>query len=467
VQVHLKTLGCRLNEAELETWARQFRQLGHGITADPGCADLLVINTCAVTGEAVRKSRQLIRRAQKNNPQAKLVVSGCYASLNPDAVDAIPGVDLLVDNRQKDRLPALVNEQLCDAIMPVIATEPGENPLFSRGRQRAFIKVQDGCRYRCTFCIVTRARGEERSRPVDDIIDEINALHAQGISEAVITGVHLGGYGSDLDVDLHDLVTAILERTGIPRLRLGSLEPWDIPDNFWELFDNPRLMPHLHLPLQSGSDTVLRRMARRCKTADFSALVASAREQVPQLNITTDIIVGFPGETAGEWQQTLDYLRDFDFGHIHIFAYSPRPDTKAAGLPNPVPEEIKKARSRELHALLDIMRQRQLDRQVGQTVPVLVEHFSDGRYWGYTPNYIRVGFEAGAQSEPLESRILDIGITAVADDQGVLVGKATSAPGSRTPHHPSEHAWRVSRNQSTQATSPGSAGAFISIRTEP
>jgi threonylcarbamoyladenosine tRNA methylthiotransferase MtaB len=420
--VHLKTLGCRLNEAELETWARQFRQLGHGITADPGCADLLVINTCAVTGEAVRKSRQLIRRAQKNNPQAKLVVSGCYASLNPDAVDAIPGVDLLVDNRQKDRLPALVDEQLSDAIMPAIATEPGENPLFSRGRQRAFIKVQDGCRYRCTFCIVTRARGEERSRPVDDIVDEINALHAQGISEAVITGVHLGGYGSDLDVDLHDLVTAILERTGIPRLRLGSLEPWDIPGNFWELFDNPRLMPHLHLPLQSGSDTVLRRMARRCKTADFSALVASARERVPQLNITTDIIVGFPGETALEWQQTLDYLRSFDFGHIHIFAYSPRPDTKAAGLPNPVPEEIKKARSRELHTLLETMRHEQLEKQLGQTVDVLVENASDGKFWGYTPNFIRVGFPGTDSAGALERSIQKVRIESIDAEKGVLDG---------------------------------------------
>ncbi|MGD9355284.1 MAG: radical SAM protein, partial [Chromatiales bacterium] len=212
MQIHLKTLGCRLNEAELETWARQFRQLGHGITTDPDTADLLVINTCAVTEEAVRKSRRLIRRTHNNNPQAKLVVSGCYASLNPGETGDLPGVDLLIDNREKDQLPSLVNTQLADGTMPVIATEPGENPLFSRGRQRAFIKVQDGCRYQCTFCIVTRARGEERSRPVDEIITEINELHSQGIREAVITGVHLGGYGSDLDIDLHELVTAILER---------------------------------------------------------------------------------------------------------------------------------------------------------------------------------------------------------------------------------------------------------------
>ena len=423
MQVHLKTLGCRLNEAELETWARQFRQLGHVITTDPDEADLLVINTCAVTGEAVRKSRRLIKRVQNSNPQAKLVVSGCYASLNPDEVHTIPGIDLLVDNREKDRLPALVNEQLTDTTMPAVATEPGENPLFSRGRQRAFIKVQDGCRYRCTFCIVTRARGEERSRPVEEIINEINDLHAQGIREAVITGVHLGGYGSDRDVDLYDLVSTILEQTSIPRLRLGSLEPWDIPDNFWELFQNRRLLPHLHLPLQSGTNSVLRRMARRCKTEDFSALVTSAREQVPQLNITTDIIVGFPGETDEEWQQTLDYLRGFDFGHIHIFAYSPRPGTKAAALPNPVPDAVKKERSRHLHDLLEDMRLRQLEKQVGKTAPVLVENYSDGKYWGYTPEYFRIGFEVDEESTPVESSILDVRIAAIDGEKGVLTGK--------------------------------------------
>jgi threonylcarbamoyladenosine tRNA methylthiotransferase MtaB len=307
--------------------------------------------------------------------------------------------------------------------MPAVATEPGENLLFSRGRQRAFIKVQDGCRYRCTFCIVTRARGEERSRPLDDIIREINELHASGIREAVITGVHLGGYGSDLDINLYDLVKAILERTSIPRLRLGSLEPWDIPDNFWQLFQNRRLLPHLHLPLQSGSDRVLRRMARRCKTGDFSALVANAREQVPGINITTDIIIGFPGETGEEWQQTLAFLEQFDFGHIHIFAYSPRPGTKAAMLPNPVPDDVKKARSRQLHGLVEEMRLRQLERQVGKTAPVLVENYSEGKYWGYTPNYFRVGFEVEDESSPVETSIRDVRIAAVDRVRGVLVGK--------------------------------------------
>jgi threonylcarbamoyladenosine tRNA methylthiotransferase MtaB len=217
MQVHLKTLGCRLNEAELETWARKFRLQGHAVTGQPDEADLVVVNSCAVTEEAVRKSRKLIRRVQRSNPQAKLVVSGCYASLNPAEIKSIPGVDLLIENRDKDRLPEIVAEKLDTLSMPDTATEPGENLLFARGRQRAFIKVQDGCRYKCTFCIVTEARGEERSRPPQEIIDEINALHQQGVQEAVITGVHLGGYGSDCNSNLGTLIERLLNETLIPR----------------------------------------------------------------------------------------------------------------------------------------------------------------------------------------------------------------------------------------------------------
>jgi threonylcarbamoyladenosine tRNA methylthiotransferase MtaB len=193
--------------------------------------------------------------------------------------------------------------------MPTMATDPGETSLFTRGRQRAFIKVQDGCRYRCTFCIVTVARGEEASRAIQTVVNEINELHQQGITEAILTGVHLGGYGSDLGINLSDLIKAILAETDIPRLRLGSLEPWELPDDFFELFHNPRLMPHLHLPLQSGSDSVLRRMARRCKTEEFSAIVQQLRAKIPHFNITTDIIVGFPGETEQEWQESFNFIK--------------------------------------------------------------------------------------------------------------------------------------------------------------
>ncbi len=426
MQVHFQTLGCRLTEAELESWARQFRQQGDSVATDIEHADLVVVNTCAVTEEAVRKSRRLIRRAQRCNPQAKLVVSGCYASLNPDESSSLPGVDLLVENRDKEKLPQLVAEKITIPAMPLIATEPGENPLFRRGRQRAFIKVQDGCRYRCTYCIVTEARGEERSRPLMEIIDEINELHAQGVQEAVITGVHLGGYGSDLDVDLSELVSAILEQTTIPRLRLGSLEPWDIPDGFWDLFNNKRLMPHLHLPLQSGADSVLRRMARRCKTAEFQQLVADAQQQAPGLNITTDIIVGFPGESDAEWLQTMEFLRQFQFSHMHIFSYSPRPGTRAAELPSQVDDATKRLRSRELHQLMSEMKNSSLEAALNHSVEVLVESKNTDEnsewYAGYTPNYLRIRFPAAEKESSMENRIVNVKITAVDQQNGRLTG---------------------------------------------
>ena len=430
MQVHFQTLGCRLNEAELESWARQFRQQGDSVVTEIEHADLVVVNTCAVTAEAVRKSRRLIRRAQRSNPQAKLVVSGCYASLNPHESSALPGVDLLVANRDKEKLPQLVAQKITVTSMPMIATEPAENALFSMGRQRAFIKVQDGCRYRCSYCIVTEARGEERSRPLIEIIDEINDLHSQGVQEAVITGVHLGGYGSDLGCSLSELISAILERTTIPRLRLGSLEPWDIPGDFWKLFDNRRLMPHLHLPLQSGSDSVLRRMSRRCRTADFQRLMMDAQRQIPELNITTDIIVGFPGENDAEWRQTMDYLRRLQFSHMHIFSYSPRPGTKAAGLPSQVDTNTKRQRSKELHQLMSEMKSTSLQAALDQSVEVLVESRvtqEDGDWYvGYTPNYLRIRFPVPEKQSSMENRIVSVEITAVDHQNGRLTGSIPS-----------------------------------------
>lgn len=396
MQIHLKTLGCRLNEAELETWAQSFQNAGHHISRTLENADIVIMNSCAVTADAARKSRQLIRKIHRDNPTAKLVVSGCYATLNPDEAAQLMGVDLVISNQDKNYLVEKTLNALNLSTMPILSTEPGENSLFSRGRQRAFVKVQDGCRYRCTFCIVTVARGEEISRPVQTIIEEINALHQQGINEVILTGVHLGGYGSEINSDLVTLIYAILEQTPIPRLRLGSLEPWDLPDNFFSLFENPRLMPHLHLPLQSGSDSVLKRMARRCKTAEFAAIVHQARAKIPHFNLTTDIIVGFPGETEQEYQESYDFIQKIGFGHIHIFSYSPRVGTKAATLPNPVLNEIKKQRSQQLHELAQTMKDEFIRTQLGQTFPILWEgqreetKENNGVRFGYTPNYLRV-----------------------------------------------------------------------------
>ncbi len=411
MQIHLKTLGCRLNEAELETWAQAFQAKGHAITRNLNDAQLVIINSCAVTQDAVKKSKQMIRRIHRDNPQAKLVVSGCYATLNEEEAAQLMGVDLIVGNQDKNQLVEKTLAELNLDSMPAMSTEPGEVSLFSRGRQRAFVKVQDGCRYRCTFCIVTVARGEESSRPIQAVIDEINALHQQGIQEAIITGVHLGGYGSDIDSNLVELISEILAKTEIPRLRMGSLEPWELPDGFFELFKNPRLMPHLHLPLQSGSDSVLRRMARRCKTEEFGQIVKLARETIPHFNITTDIIVGFPGETEEEWQESIEYIKNIGFGHIHIFSYSPREGTKAATLPNQIGNEVKRRRSRELHDLAEVMKQQFAEQNLATTANVLwegqTEKLADGRvrYFGYTPNYLRVACDVDAASA-LENSIL-------------------------------------------------------------
>jgi threonylcarbamoyladenosine tRNA methylthiotransferase MtaB len=400
MDVFLTTLGCRLNEAELERWHRDFVAQGHRVVRRPAQAQVMVLNTCAVTGMAARKSRQHIYRLHRENPSASLVITGCYAEMEPEEVAQMAGVDLVVGNQDKERLVALVQEQISPEVMPDMAADPEADAshLFATARTRAFVKVQDGCRNRCTFCIVTVLRGQERSRPVAEVIHEINALHQQGFQEVVLTGVHLGGYGSDLGdgADLRGLVQAVLAETSIPRVRLTSLEPWDLPEGFFSLWEDRRLGPHLHLPLQSGHDAVLKRMARRCSTSDFRRLVADARAAIPELTLTTDLIVGFPGESEEEWQGTLAFVEEIGFGHMHIFTYSPREGTTAARLRGHLSKGQKQERSQELHALAAKMKRAHLERFVGEERPVLwegdFEVVEEGarRWSGYTDNYLRV-----------------------------------------------------------------------------
>ncbi len=424
MKVHLKALGCRLNEAELEQWSQQFQAAGYTISRDGSGADLVVLNTCAVTHEASRKSRYLINRLHRDNPTAKLVVTGCHASLEPEQVADSLGVDLVIRNDQKAELPAIAQQQLALPTMPLSATEPDDIALYSRGRHRAFIKVQDGCRYRCTFCIVTVARGEERSRDVGEIIDEINRFHAAGIHEIVLAGVHVGGYGSDTGSNLKSLIETILTDTDVPRIRFASVEPWDLPDDFFDLFDDPRVMPHMHLPLQSGADAILRRMARRCKTAEFRALVEKARERVTDFNVTTDVIVGFPGETDALWQESMDFIESIGFGHLHIFPYSPRNGTKAATLPGQLDKATKQRRCRELATLAAKMKREALEKMVGRRVEVLWEKpetLGDGRrrFSGYTPNYHRIEI---ISNDDLEYRVTDVTATGIDPERLVLTG---------------------------------------------
>ncbi len=429
--INFQALGCRLNEAELETWANQFMQLGHQVTTDAEEADVVVFNSCAVTAQADRKSRQQIGRLQRRNPQARLVVTGCHASLNPEAVKSYLGVDLVVDNQQKDDLVEQALQLLGDEDEigvhepPVFTGSP--NTLLLRGRHRGFIKIQDGCRYRCTYCIVTIARGAERSRSESEILAEINRLHRQGVQEIALTGVHVGGYGSDIGSSLYRLLNEILDHSEIPRIRLASVEPWDLPPEFFRLFENPRLMPHMHLPIQSGCDTVLRRMARRCKTDEFASLVDKARSAIPRFNVTTDLIAGFPGETEQEWRQTMEFFAKTGFGHIHIFPFSARAGTRAAQLPEQVDGVTKKERSREMHVLAAELKRRELLQHIGTRAEVLWEQQinSDAGQWtGYTSHYHKI---FSVNPEIRASSISEVGIDGVSEDGAMLVNHASHA----------------------------------------
>jgi threonylcarbamoyladenosine tRNA methylthiotransferase MtaB len=433
MRVQLKTLGCRVNEAELETWARAFQKAGHQISADHEEADLLVLNSCAVTQDAVRKSRALIRKLGKEHPAAKIILSGCYATLHPEEAATL-GVDLVIENQDKHRLVEIAIDRLPVEIMPEQATDPEGTALFRLGRHRAFIKVQDGCRYRCSYCIVTLARGEERSRSVEEILAEIHEFEDQGIGEVVLTGIHLGGYGSDSGSDLASLLEIILAKTQIPRIRLGSLEPWDIPDQFIALFKNPRLMPHLHLPLQSGSDTVLKRMARRTRRDDFVTLVERLRKGIPDINLTSDIIVGFPGETPAEWAETVELTQSVEFGGLHIFSYSPRPGTAASAMPHRIPGDIQVQRSRELHEIARTQKNRAMSRLVGQSRAVLWEGLqetvSGPVVSGYTPEYHRVMVSVNeAQAVNLPHTISAVDLVGLDPSTGCLLGHILAPSG--------------------------------------
>ena len=426
--INFQALGCRLNEAELETWANEFMQLGHQVTTDAGEADVVVFNSCAVTAQADRKSRQQIGRLQRSNPSARLVVTGCHASLNPEAVRSGLGVDLVVDNQHKEQLVQqalqLVGEDSNVGGPAALPQEEPQNALLLRGRHRGFVKIQDGCRYRCTYCIVTIARGDERSRSEVDIVEEIKRLHRQGVQEVALTGVHVGGYGSDIDSSLYRLLNRILDESSIPRIRLASVEPWDLPPDFFQLFDEPRLMPHMHLPIQSGCDTVLRRMARRCKTAEFARLVDRARSAIPLFNITTDLITGFPGETEQEWKQTMDFVARTGFGHMHIFPFSARAGTKAARLPDQVDMATRKARSREMHALAAELKRSELAAHVGSRVDVLWEQQinpSSGQWIGYSPHYHKI---LSADSSIQPASISNVAVDALSPNGGMLLSNS-------------------------------------------
>ena len=412
MNVYLHSLGCRVNQSEVETMTHELTAAGHIIVTDPAQADLCVLNTCAVTAVAERKSRHRLQALARANPEALIAAVGCYATLKPQECAALPGVSWVVPNAEKERTVEIV-----------LAAPIHHSPFTIRHslRTRAFVQVQNGCDNHCTYCIVRQMRGPARSRAVDSVVAQVRALVEAGCQEAVLTGVNLGSYGRDLGLaeGLRVLVETLLARTGLPRLRLSSLEPWDLERDFFDLWENPRLCRQLHLPLQSGCDDTLRRMGRPITTAGFARLVEDARAAIPDLAVTTDIIVGFPGEGEDDFGASYDFVAGIKFARLHVFPYSRRPGTPAASMTNQVPRRVRDARAdvmREMGAEHALRFRRQF---VGREMAVLWERRrADGLWPGLTDNYLRVVTRAAGD---LHNRLTSTRLLAA--QNGHLVGE--------------------------------------------
>jgi len=382
--IALETVGCKLNQAESQLFARQFAEAGYRLVAADNGADVYILNTCTVTHVADGKCRRLLNQARRRNPDALVVAVGCYVERARQDLARMDGVDLVLDNNQKMNLVPLLEESGY-----LSRPSAGAASAHADFRTRAFVRVQDGCNNFCSYCIVPLVRGRERSIPADQVLAEVKQRVADGDKEVVLTGTEIGSY-SDEGIGLEGLLKRILEETEIARLRLSSLQPQEISAELVGLWHDERLCRHFHLSLQSGSDAVLERMGRRYSAADYKRAVDLIRKAVPRVAITTDIIVGFPGETEAEFQESYKFAKQMRFARIHVFPYSPRPGTRAAAMPGKVEDRVKQERSRKMLAL---GRQgvRNFRREfLGKTVMVLWEKESCGVWSGLTDNYIRV-----------------------------------------------------------------------------
>ncbi|HEX3029852.1 MAG TPA: tRNA (N(6)-L-threonylcarbamoyladenosine(37)-C(2))-methylthiotransferase MtaB [Clostridia bacterium] len=396
------TLGCKVNQYETEAISGVFEKSGYQIVDFAEKADVYVINTCTVTSLSDRKSRQIIRRAKKNNEDSVIVVTGCYAQTASEEVAEIPGVDLIIGTKDRSEIINYIerfndDRNQVNAVKDIMQTREFEDLGVDeyKGRTRAFLKIQEGCSQFCSYCIVPYARGPVRSRQPESIIDEVNRLAKKGFKEIVLTGIHIASYGKDIKMSsLIDIIKRVHIVEGIERIRLGSIEPTTINKEFIETAKTlGKLCPHYHISLQSGSDSTLRRMNRKYTTGEYKKVVEALRSNFADVAITTDVMVGFPGETEQEFQETFNFLEDISFAQMHVFKYSRRKGTPAASYDNQVSPEIKEERSNKL---IEMSKRNVLAfnrRFEGSIAPVLFEQESsefENHLEGLTSNYIRV-----------------------------------------------------------------------------
>ena len=392
------TLGCKVNQYESEAMQKLFEAAGYTAADDISDADIVVVNTCTVTAVSSQKSRQMIRRAAGANQNSIVAVVGCYAQSEPEVVAAIDGVDVVIGTRDRTRIVELVEEAFTrrEKILQVGTVDEihaFEELPHAPQRTRAFLKIEDGCNNFCAYCIIPFVRGRVRSRSLESIRDESLKLAAAGFKEIVLTGIHVGAYGRDFGgkISLVDAVKTVLDAANPLRLRLGSIESAEMSDALIDLLKTDgRICNHVHLPLQSGSDEILRAMRRPYTTKQFAELTSRLVREVPEISIGTDLIVGFPGETEENFSQTLEFIRSQPFAKIHVFPFSARAGTVAATLPNQIPSSTKKLRAGQA---LDISRDKSktfAERLIGRTVEIIAETSEGGLVDGLTKNYVRV-----------------------------------------------------------------------------
>lgn len=393
------TLGCKVNQYESEAMSELFESRGYRQVENDDFSDVYIVNTCTVTNLSDRKSRQFIRKSKKNNPNSVVAVVGCYSQVSPEEVKSIEGVDVVVGTTERNRIVDLIeeskkNNEKINIVKDLKNVREFANTtnFDSNNRTRAYMKVQDGCNRFCTYCIIPFARGPIRSRTIEDSVREARTLADRGFKEIVLTGIHIGSFGMDLgDMRLIDLIEAIAEVDGIERIRLSSVEPLIITDDFMErAVKTGKLCDHFHLSLQSGSNNILKAMNRRYTREDYIEKANIIRKYMPHAGLTTDIIVGFPGESQEDFEDSMKIVKEVGFSRIHVFKYSKRKNTRAAVMKNQIDGNVKKERSEKLIALGEEYQEIFERENMKTTQAVLFEEKHDGVYYGYTTNYIRV-----------------------------------------------------------------------------